>query len=407
MMRKTFIWLSTVLGLLLFSACANQTQWPSNLCRVNLRLVYPAGYQDQARAGVEVAFSSISSDQTYKVKTDAAGGIDTQLPAGLYRIQVSDRIVEDDDEIYLNGILSRCLVIEDCVLDLSLVAPNQSPLVIRELYVGGCSKAPKEGTYQSDQYVVLHNNGSDVQYLDSLCFGTLSPYNSVGVNHWLGEDGSFPPFAPVVTVVWRFPGTGTSFPLAPGADAVIALRGAIDHTQEYPLSVNLNLPDCFACYNPTLFPNPLYHPAPGDKIRQDHILDVVIKTGQSNANTISVSSPTFLIFKAQGVSIDEWVTQEDKIAVSPGNSADVVVKVPWEWVMDAVEVFDGSSSGNNKRLPPSQDAGYVSQTETFKGYVLTRRIHEKKTAVAGFTILKDTNNSSNDFYETTQSLLRP
>ena len=223
----------------------------------------------------------------------------------------------------------------------------------------------------------------------------------------MSEDGKFPAFAPITTVVWRFPGDGHSFPLAPGEDALIALRGAIDHTQEYPLSVNLNRSDCFVCYNPTYFPNTLYHPAPGDQIRQDHILDVVIKTGQANANTVSITSPTFLIFKAKGVSIEEWVSREDATAVTPGTSSDVVVKIPWEWVLDAVEVFNGSSSGNSKRLPPDQDAGFVFQDEPYKGYVLTRHIDEQESMVAGFTILMDSNNSNDDFYQSTRSLLRP
>ena len=401
-MRKVPVIL-LLLMLLLSSACERQAQWPSPLHPVAVRVVYPEGYTDLARAGVRVVFSMIASSQNYVVLTDESGCARTSLPTGVYRIKVSDRA----PDMYFNGLVSRCLVSGECRMDVPLVASQASPLLIRELYIGGCSKAPKEGTYQSDQYVLLHNNFNAVCYLDSLCFGTLSPYNSTAVNRWMSEDGRFPAFAPITTVVWRFPGDGHSFPLAPGEDALIALRGAIDHTLEYPLSVNLNRPDCFVCYNPTYFPNTLYHPAPGDQILQDHILDVVIKTGQANANTVSVTSPTFLIFKAKGTSIEEWVSREDATAVTPGNSSDVVVKIPWEWVLDAVEVFNGSSSGNSKRLPPDQDAGFVFQDEPYKGYVLTRYIDEQESTRSGFTVLMDSNNSNDDFYQSTRSLLRP
>lgn len=392
-----------IFGLLLLTvSCVQQTPWPSSLYQVSVQAVYPEGYENYAREGVKVRFSSVLSDQNYTVSTDKAGSVRLKLPSGLYRISLTDRT----DGYIFNGSESRYLVTGDSHCDLPLVVSEGSPLLIRELYVGGCSKAPKEGVYQSDQYVLLHNNSDEPIYLDSLCFGTLSPYNSTAVNRWLGPDGSFPSFAPVVTVVWGFPGDGTTYPLAPGEDALIALRGAIDHTLEYPLSVNLNRPDCFVCYNPTYFPNPLYHPAPGDRIRQDHILDVVIKTGQSNANVVSMSSPTFLIFKAKGTTMEEYVRRQDVIAVTPGNSADVVVKVPWDWVIDAVEVFNGSSTGNNKRLPPQQDAGFVAQMDIYKGYALTRHIDEEASRNAGYTILQDSNNSSNDFYQTETPLLR-
>ena len=394
-MKRLLILLAAAL---LLSACSRfPDAYPeASLISVTVQTLYPAGHAAAVREGVEVRFENIAADAVYTARTDAAGRVSLRLPEGIYRVSVSDRNGRD---IY-NGTADKVVVARAAVsLDIPLTWSEAGTLVIKELYVGGCSKAPQEGTWQSDQYFLLHNNDNQPIYLDSLCFGTLTPYNSNGINHWVQEDGSLPPFAPVTTVVWKFPGSGEDYPLAPGEDAVVALRGAIDHTAEYPLSVNLNRPDCFVCYNPTYFPNPLYHPAPGDQIRQDHILEVVIKTGQSNANVVSVTSPAFLIFKALGTSIEEYVTRPDVVQPTPGSSSDIVVKVPWEWVIDAVEVFNGSSTGNAKRMPPLVDAGYVTQSETFKGRSLMRRVDEAATAAGGFEVLCDTNNSSNDFYE--------
>lgn len=378
------------------AACARFSDpYAASLQPVTVYAIYPAGHADAVHSGATVRFEEISSGSAWVAATDAQGAVRVQIPTGIFRISLSDRQGRD---IY-NGTLDRIVVDGPQSLNLPLSYSLAGTLVVKELYVGGCSKAPQEGTWQSDQYVLLHNNDSEPVCLDGLCFGTLTPYNSNGVNHWLGADGSLPDFAPVVTVVWKFPGDGTSHPLAPGEDALIALRGAIDHTAEYPLSVNLNRPDCYVCYNPTYFPNPLYHPAPGDRIRQDHILEVAVKTGQANANVTSISSPAFVIFRAQDTTIEDFLARPDVIQATPGASADVVVKVPWEWVIDAVEVFNGSSSGNAKRIPAAVDAGYVTQSETFKGRSLMRRTDEEASAAAGFEILEDTNNSSNDFYE--------
>jgi len=232
------------------------------------------------------------------------------------------------------------------------------------------------------------------------------------VNNWVEHDPVtgetvFPDFAPVVTVVWQLPGTGKSFPLGPGEDAVIALRGAVDHTAQYPLSVNLNRPDVFVCYNPTYFPNTLYHPAPGDRVSPDRYAKVVIKTGQANANTVSLASPTFVLFRSEGMPIEDYVLQQDVVLTTPGNSADRVVKVPYGWIVDGVEVFDGRSSGNAKRLSPAADAGFVTLSDIFKGHTVRRKVSETASAENGFEVLVDTNNSSNDFYESEIQSLHP
>jgi hypothetical protein len=283
-------------------------------------------------------------------------------------------------------------------------------IVIKEIYCGGCRKLPQEGNYQGDQYFILHNNDYNVQYLDSLCFGTLSPNNATGSNPWVSKDPAtgesiFPDFLPVIQAVWQFPGDGDDFPLQPGEDAVVCLRGAIDHSLQYPLSVNLNKPEYFVCYNITYFWNTQYHPAPGNLISQDRIIDVVIKTGQANAYTFSVSSPTLVLWKAQGMSIQDFVSIQDNINPVPGSSVDNVVKVPFEWVYDAVEVFDGRSANNSKRLAPSLDAGYALQTDIYLGRSLMRYVDEAASAASGYEVLKDSNNSLNDFYESEKQSL--
>jgi hypothetical protein len=265
----------------------------------------------------------------------------------------------------------------DRTLTLNLAISKAGSLIIKEIYCGGCKKLPEEGDYQADQYFILHNNHFEVQYLDGLCFGTLSPYNSTSANPWGEID-----FVPLIQAVWQFPGGGDDFALQPGEDAVICLRGAIDHAAQYPLSVNLNKPDYFVCYNATYFPNTMYHPAPGDQISVDRYLDVVIKTGKANAYTLSNSSPTLVIFRAEGVSIQDYVIVPENITPVPGSTVDNVVKIPFEWVLDAVEVFDARSASNQKRLVPTLDAGYVLQTDTFLGRSLMRHVDESASAVS-------------------------
>ncbi len=398
---------------LLFSAAflvacqSGDNPWSGSLLSLTVEATLPDTLPEGGNVGATVSVEEISSGARYKKETGSDGTAVFSLQSGIYRISVNNRI----GRTVYNASADKIRVTEDRRLALALSISEAGTLVVKELYTSGCSKAPEEGTYQSDQYVILHNNDDRTVYLDSLCFGTLSPYNSTAVNSWLVDDSetgskTFPDFVPVVTVVWKFPGDGSTYPLEPGEDALIALRGAIDHSAAYPLSVNLNRSDCFVCYNSTLFPNTVYHPAPGDQIRQDHILEVLVKTGQSNANTISLSSPTFVIFKSKGIAMEDYILLPGVVQSAPGNTADRAVTVPYDWLLDAVEVFDGRSSNNSKRLAPAADAGFVVLTDVFKSHSIIRNIDEEATRQCGYEILVDTNNSSNDFYESEIPSLR-
>ena len=360
-----------------------RTEWPS---------------QEHKKSGLEVRVEEMNIGSRYVSCTDPQGCATFAIPDGLYRITISGR---EDTDVFNGSADKIVLAGKDIETSLRLSVSKAGSIVIKEIYCGGCKKLPEEGNYQTDQYIILHNNDYNVQYLDSLCFGTLAPYRSTGSNPW----GILPDFVPVIQAVWQFPGDGDDFPLQPGEDAVLCLRGAIDHASQYPLSVNLNKPDYFVCYNPTYFSNTSYHPAPGDLISQDRYLDVVVKTGKANAYTMSVQSPAVVIFRSQGVSIQDFVDVTDNITPVPGSSVDNVVKVPYEWILDAVEVFEGSSSNNQKRLQPSVDAGYVMLSDTFLGHSLIRLVDEEATAASGYEILRDTNNSLNDFYESERQSL--
>ena len=398
-MKKVLYILTMVL---LTAACMDiktSDPYQDSLNVLTVAAQWPEG--DFNHEGASVLVEDINTGSRYTAVTDISGQASFLLPNGLYRVNLNGR---EDGNIFNAAADKVVLSGKDLTLSLRISVSKSGTIVIKEIYCGGCKKLPQEGNYQYDQYFILHNNDYQVQYLDGLCFGTLSPYNSTGISPWVSKDPAtgdtvYPDFLPIIQAVWQFPGDGDDFPLQPGEDAVICLKGAVDHAAQYPLSVNLNKPGYFVCYNNTYFPNITNHPAPGDQISVDRYLNVVVKTGKANAYTLSISSPTLVVFRAEGVAIEDYVRQSDTIIPVPGSTVDNVVKVPYEWVVDAVEVFDGTSSTNSKRLAPSLDAGYVTQTDLYLGRSLMRNIDEQASENAGYQILQDTNNSLNDFYE--------
>ena len=381
-------------------SCVNvrsDNPYPDSSYSVCITLEYPEGYSEFAREGVEVSFEEMNNMFLYSALTDASGKVLVTLPGGLYRVSVSDR----SGQSIFNGTCDKVVVNGSTSVSVPLKYSKAGTLVIREIYCGGCKKLPEVGDYQADKYIILHNNDDRTIFLDSLCFGTLAPYNSNSSNPW----GQIMDFAPIIQALWQFGGNGQSFPLERGQEAVLCLNGAIDHTVQYPLSVNLNQSEYFVCYNSTYFTNTAYHPVPGDKIAVERILNVVVKVGVANAYAFSVNSPTVVIFRPQGMTIQQFVQKSDSIIPIPGSSRDNVVTIPWEWIMDGVEVFSGSTTSNNKRIRSDVDAGFVTLSDTYYGRSLVRKVDEEASAEKGYTVLQDTNNSSNDFVESEKATL--
>lgn len=401
-MKKTIITIIAVLGLIACTPLAEKDPYDGSLCTLIVQAFYPAGYAQFAREGVKVTAEEINLGIVYETFTDASGNAEFQVPKGLYRVAISDLT---DSDIF-NGSADKVNVsTHSTMLPLHLLHSKSGSIILKEIYCGGCKRLPQEGDYQVDQYLILHNNDFRVQYLDGLCIGSLHPYNAMAVNPFISKDPAtgnavFPDYVPVSEAVWQFGGDGTSFPLQPGEDAVVCLRGAIDHSAQFPLSVNLNKEGYFVCYNNTYFTNTVYHPAPGGNISQDHYLEVVVKTGIANAYTFSINSPAVVLYRAEGMTMREFVQTAGALIPIPGGSKGAhVAGIPVEWVVDAVEVFSGTSSSNAKRLPPSLDAGAVTLSDSFLGHTLHRLVDENQSAVAGYEVLMDTNNSSVDFYE--------
>ena len=374
--------------------------YEASMKSLTLELGFPEGYEEYLHEGIIVKVEDINLGNSYNVVLDQNGKAQLRLPEGLYRITVSDRMGVD----IFNATIDRFSFSEATAsLRLDLKHTRAGTIVIKEIYCGGCRKYPQEGNYQADKYVILHNNDSQVQYLDGLGFGYLLPYNANATNPFLVRDDSgnlvYADYAAIADAVWQFPGDGTTFPLQPGEDAVIAINGAIDHAASFPLSVNLNKEEYFVTYNSNYFPNVSYHPVPGNNIRPDHYLECVSKLGISNALAFSINSPAVVLYRAEGMTLQEFISKEGSVINVPNSQNAKVLACPLEWVLDAVEVFNGASASNAKRLPDNLDAGYVTQSNTYLGHTLMRRVDEKQTAESGFEVLMDTNNSSEDFYE--------
>ena len=94
-----------------------------------------------------------------------------------------------------------------------------SPLVISEISACG---PPGAGLYYHDKYVEVYNQSDSVVYLDGIIVAVVYASSYLGLNYV--DD---PEFVHSKNV-WKFPGSGTDFPIQPGEFKVCA-EDAIDH----------------------------------------------------------------------------------------------------------------------------------------------------------------------------------
>lgn len=402
--------LTLICFVMLSAACTSFGSDPygRSVRSLHVAVSYPEEYADYLREGVAVTLSDRNSSNVYTALTDGAGDAEFRVSAGHYTLSVLD---QPNEEAVFNGSVELVdLSAGDQSLTVALSFSKPGTIIIKEIYSGGCPSDPPATTpYKLDKYVILHNNSFETQYLDGLCFGGIAPYNSSSQNNpWVTTDATgnliFQDFAPMLDCVWQFPGNGEDFPLAPGEDAVIAFRG-VDHTQTYSRSVNLNRKGYFVLYDLLNFPGSTSNPtpAPGDQIDEAHYMKMLKKTGLSTSYTMSDNSPALIIFRApEGYDLTSYLASKDSETQFVNT---FYTKIPWEWIVDGVEVIDQTGAARTKRLRADIDAAGVEFSAMAQGHTLHRRLNETTTATAGFDVYYDTNNSSNDFYEReTQSL---
>ena len=113
----------------------------------------------------EVRVEDMNTGSRYVSQTGADGTATFTLPNGLYRVTLSGR---DGSDVF-NASADKVVISGwDHTLALTLSISKAGSIVIKELYCGGCKKLPQEGDYQADQYIILHNNDYQVQYLDGI-----------------------------------------------------------------------------------------------------------------------------------------------------------------------------------------------------------------------------------------------
>lgn len=338
------------------------------------------------KAGIIVGLKDNNTGVAYSENTDENGIATFKVPVGSYEATATYNEYDSalkKNKVY-NGVLSNVVVNanDDNVVTLPLVASSSSPILIKEMYLTGCSYTDSEGaskTYHNAKYITLYNNSSEPVDISNCGIAMVAPYNSFGTNGYL-VDGTLTyaqsSWIPTITASWYF---NTTVVMQPYSQIVIAIAGAIDHTATYKESVDLSHAD-FACYDiETQFNKADQYPTPDASIPTSNYMKAAIYSGaKGTAWPVSNSSPAIVIFGLpEGQTVASWAADANLLDTSiKGYVNQKLVK---DYVMDAIEVYSTPNlAKSTKRLTSDLDAGYVAITNVM-GYSVYRNVDKAAT----------------------------
>ncbi len=359
-------------------ACTDDTENSYKTTEIAVQLVYPASAGDAETENVEVSVSS-SSGMRYNAMTDNSGKAVFTVPTGIYEVSATDKRKATGKTIVYTGVQSGVAVTEiaSAPILLNLVESRISQIVIKEVYNGGCQKDDGSGTFSYDKYIVLYNNSDESAELKDLCIAMTLPYNSTITNSDIQNGSLF-----YEAEGWIPAGLGYFYfknekSLNPGEQVVIALNNANDNTHTYSNSVDLSNPEYCVTYEPEVYTNPTYHPAPSANIPTSNYLPG-FKYGTGNAWAFSNTSPALFIFVPENSTPEAFAADASNVSLYNGSTTQVRKKVPVSWILDGVEIFKQGATNNVKRFTSAVDAGSVQLTAGY-GYTLYRNVDREAT----------------------------
>lgn len=350
----------------------------------------------------------------YSSAIDENGMASFSVPAGIYNASLSE-VVSDNYFTIVYNASKNGIVVGDMPsgsVDMSVTVTktqNANPVLIKEVYCGGCQKDDGSGKFANDKCIILYNNSSQAVSLSNMAIGMADPYNAEASSHSFLQGGVLiyesEGWLPGINGIWYF---GESAVIEAYSELVVNMCGAIDNTLSYSNSINYANPEYYCMYDPEAassdgghYNNVNTYPSPSEQIPTDHYLRAV-KYGKSNAWPVSQMSPALFIFSAEGVSPKDYAEDETNLvfpADKQGNIIYASLRVPREWIVDGVEIFNANAlPQSKKRMTSDIDNGYVQMTSGY-GHAVVRKLDTEASEMAGRDIYVDTNNSTNDFYE--------
>ncbi len=275
----------------------------------------------------------------------------------------------------------------ECYVDAS-----SDDFIIQEIFYTGTLRS-SGNQYTGDQYVIIYNNTDHVLYADGLSF-VESAFLTTTKENYTPDIMSE---AMTVDAIYTIPGTGTDYPVQPGESLMLVDNG-MDHRTLSDYSIDLSGAD-FEWY---------------DESTNAYYMDVD-NPGVTNMDKWYCYTASYYVMHNRGfksyalaripVDKEEYLnsylyTYNYDIVVAAGTypMSQNAYRLPNKWIVDAVNLSVPAVYEWNVTAP-ALDRGYASCGEIDRDMNRYFKSVRRKFLYVrdGRVVLKDTNNSSDDF----------
>ena len=387
---------------LLFTSCMDMDDTTPPVSTA-IQLVRPADFVNMTDlSGYTITLQS-GIDRITAV-TDAEGRVSlSELAPNTYDITVSCDITKSQYEQFtgqtvggnmdfmLTATLNQQVIDRQGTILLPLSAYPKQSLIIGKVYPSW--KRTTGSTFQYGKYIELYNNSDAVVDASGLYVGLLDSESSLPFIVYPYDKAGTPGFLHMKQV-FRIPAT-TPVEVQPGG-TLLLVNSAFDHSIQNEWESDLTGADFEAKDLSTVNPVPNNSNVPALEL-----VYTAYNTGNSPLTNLNLvqGGPTSIVLFKTSEDVASW-----PLDYATGKTTGrQFLRVPVECVLDGVDIlkhstaFEAGANINLKRLFAEVDASftYVNAVSGNAGERLVRKT--ASIAADGRKILKDTNNSRNDF----------
>lgn len=396
MKQTRWIWAIAALVAMAVTGCEPRTEKATYSVRVAVTL--PDLDSAMVVTDEQLIFSDLNMGARYEFayKQDSA----VVLPTGFYDVEYAAEARLDSLSYPLRGYLKSVAVSEERALTIeATLVSEQGGFVLAEIFFAG-TQTPAGKQYYADKYFVVYNNSTETLYADGLVLLESDLKNTQ--RYTLDPDFRETYFG--ADAIYRIPGDGTQYPVAPGG-SVLIVDAAMNHQvdskgQEInPNSFDLSSAD-FEWYDASTNPNVTDVDNPDvPNLEKIYCYTLTIWTPNVQGNT------SFAIGRLpDSVSVEAYLRDYrftyNYVTVTSAGTFNMTADnylFPNSWIIDAVNLCP-STAYQWLVTSLSLDAGWTYVAST--GQDKTRygkSVRRKERIENGRRVLQDLNNSTLDF----------